>query len=68
MEDYFTAIVHDGIIFNQRTSMNALVVHELQVIEDEAYKLFPVLINESIHVRVFLLGLLLFKVQGRQLL
>lgn len=48
--------------------MNALVVHELQVIEDEAYKLFPVLINESIHVRVFLLGLLLFKVQGRQLL
>lgn len=44
--------------------MNALVVHEIQVIEDEAFKLFPVLVLYCIDVRVFLLGPLQFRAQA----
>ncbi len=44
--------------------MNALVVNELQKIENEAIKLFPVMVIVRIIIRQFLLVPLLFEEVG----
>ena len=65
---FLNSCMNRSLRMKDRSSMNALVVNELQKIENEAIKLFPVMVVVRIMIRQSLLVPLLFKEVGYLLL